>query len=89
MKLCFNLRREANPLATVLARLLAVPSHCVSISGEKPIPWRPYRAFALGNCWYVSISGEKPIPWRLAHQVSLSTAVYGFNLRREANPLAT
>ncbi len=36
----------------------------VSISGEKPIPWRR-KALAIG--WHiqaVSISGEKPIPWR-------------------------
>ncbi len=39
--------------------------------------------------WYVSISGEKPIPWRRAGSRCSITLSNSFNLRREANPLAT
>ncbi len=37
---CFNLRREANPLATLMRTVSRNCSMAVSISGEKPIPWR-------------------------------------------------
>ncbi len=36
----FNLRREANPLATESADEFSYCNSRVSISGEKPIPWR-------------------------------------------------
>ncbi len=38
---------------------------------------------------YVSISGEKPIPWRQRFIEHIRVRHTGFNLRREANPLAT
>ncbi len=37
----------------------------------------------------VSISGEKPIPWRHSAGDWIIGTLVGFNLRREANPLAT
>ncbi len=37
---------------------------CVSISGEKPIPWRLGDRDIQPIILDVSISGEKPIPWR-------------------------
>src|SRR5436309_10502437 len=50
-KHCFNRRREANPLATADASIslrsdsnslfAREANRCVSISVEKPIPWRP------------------------------------------------
>ncbi len=36
----FNLRREANPLATIESLKRTIQDLLVSISGEKPIPWR-------------------------------------------------
>ncbi len=62
----------------------------VSISGEKPIPWRrarPIQLFLVVGV--VSISGEKPIPWRLVQAYRCVLEQECFNLRREANPLAT
>ncbi len=43
IKLSFNLRREANPLATAATRIFCSSLYWVSISGEKPIPWRQQR----------------------------------------------
>ncbi len=134
----FNLRREANPLATPISFHISMSSrrfqsqarsqspgdssYCsgctsavsVSISGEKPIPWRqsstpPMTSIAAkfqsqarsqspgdlldvgewDQCNFVSISGEKPIPWRQGYLAHLGPERVSFNLRREANPLAT
>ncbi len=134
----FNLKREANPLATkeaksmsdlaslfqsqarsqpsgdcsrcrklathegvsissekpTLWRLKGKPAwHAVSqvsISSEKPTLWRPSQSdpVRLGLC-DVSISSEKPTLWRQTGKLSASAAVKCFNLKREANPLAT
>ncbi len=44
---------------------LAEKTFEVSISGEKPIPWRPASSRSISPISLsVSISGEKPIPWR-------------------------
>ncbi len=61
----------------------------VSISGEKPIPWRRRCRGVWGYPRLVSISGEKPIPWRRARPNIDLAFNLSFNLRREANPLAT
>src|SRR6266566_1880490 len=37
----------------------------------------------------VSIADAKPIPWRHYHYSPINTALFSFNRRREANPLAT
>src|SRR5438270_8902199 len=39
--------------------------------------------------FYISISGEKPIRWRLFENDHRGYMMANFNLRREANPLAT
>src|SRR5947209_813609 len=41
------------------------------------------------RCSIVSISGEKPIHWRLLYLLPSTFRKMRFNLRREANPLAT
>ncbi len=110
----FNLRREANPLATRyapgLACLLALfqsqarsqsPGDASVDWGGNPImyvfqsqarsqsPGDSCRAGPISPVSLVSISGEKPIPWRLDRLMREIAKCDSFNLRREANPLAT
>ena len=111
--LCFNLRRDARPLATSvsvswrvevqafqsqtrcqapgdsLAALSACRIGLVSISDEMPGPWRLRRECGNFIAIYVSISDEMPGPWRLEDWKVIGGLRPGFNLRRDARPLAT
>ncbi len=64
-------------------------AHSISISDEKPGPWRRRHLWRNRDRRLISISDEKPGPWRLS--VGEVTAGFdtNFNLRREARPLAT
>src|SRR6266566_2126381 len=61
----------------------------ISISDEKPGPWRPRCLPGLRIAGRISISDEKPGPWRLDRARHNRVEVANFNLRREARPLAT
>src|SRR5436305_1273116 len=85
----FNLRREANPLATTLG---------INCPAGKTVFQSQARSQSAGDmigdaeCARiagVSISGEKPIRWRRIKQIPMASWCWSFNLRREANPLAT
>ena len=84
----FNLIREANPVATQASRLSYSDMAIVSISSEKPTPWRPRQRACDPAVDVVSISSEKPTPWRLGSIVA-HCKNRCFNLIREANPVAT
>ncbi len=87
---CFNLRREANPLATHLNPHESVVRASVSISGEKPIPWRPSPSLAPGSYWLGFNLRREANPLATSKGLSVSGVCHlSFNLRREANPLAT
>src|SRR5947208_902618 len=86
---CFNLSREANPLATPVASSRH-PSHSRFQSQS-----RSQSSGDRGACQYakttmqVSISVEKPILWRPSRNSHCIIQFTSFNLSREANPLAT
>src|SRR6266567_2215290 len=62
--ICFNLRREASPLATLHPSKPAMILTAVSISDEKPAPLRQKGRAADYRLDTVSISDEKPAPLR-------------------------
>ncbi len=88
-QLCFNLRREANPLATppLVAVCQVLPSFQSQARSQSPGDKVVIPPFLI--MLFVSISGEKPIPWRLNLMQFGNQSQECFNLRREANPLAT
>ena len=113
--LSFNLRREANPLATSRSRRRSTSTVEVSISGEKPIHWRrgmdfslsPLKTMFQSQARSQSTGDRKELILHRARAgrfqsqarsqstgdscfgMAQSTPNICFNLRREANPLAT
>ncbi len=85
----FNLRREANPLATTPRGKAELAHDAFQSQARSQSPGDFHSKYVSLRSSWVSISGEKPIPWRLAVQMPLKKPTTGFNLRREANPLAT
>ncbi len=84
----FNLCREANPLATSTVKMpWSEACLTVSISVEKPIPWRPNIVFPPSILGFQSLSrSQSPGD---GYAVRKHSAIHSFNLCREANPLAT
>src|SRR5690242_280073 len=86
--LCFNLNREASPLATECeAGSGAVPHKFQSQPRSQP-PGDTVPAYRHTLIRCVSISTEKPAPWRLPLVIRQKPRADGFNLNREASPLA-
>ncbi len=85
----FNLKREANPLATNWRCNACFGLFKVSISSEKPTLWRLVVTIAIPVNRFVSISSEKPTLWRRDLPTVDHVGDLCFNLKREANPLAT
>ncbi len=86
---CFNLKREAAPVATGIGQQDLAPNIWVSISNEKP-PRLPHGGCgSLHSQQHVSISNEKPP--RLPRHVAIVRRQERarFNLKREAAPVAT
>ncbi len=85
----FNLRREANPLATAPGLRLSPPLFVFQSQARSQSPGDFSASLLEPGGSRVSISGEKPIPWRRPAQKPQRPQRNRFNLRREANPLAT
>jgi len=85
----FQSQTRSHPPGDCLVYNIGTAGGAVSISDEKPSPWR--RAWRC-HCRYwtgVSISDEKPSPWRRHKHTRGKERGRCFNLRREAIPLAT
>src|SRR5271167_29830 len=84
---CFNLCREANPLATGFGLFgSGVPSGFQSLSRSQS-PGDLLRQALLLQQMKVSISVEKPIPWRRKKIHSLSLGISQFqSLSRSQSP---
>ncbi len=85
----FNLRREANPLATRMLIVRHARAGLFQSQARSQSPGDPTQSRPVSRHDRVSISGEKPIPWRRASSAAGEQDPHSFNLRREANPLAT
>src|SRR5439155_25591015 len=84
-----SLRRVPAPSSPCSTRYCII-SLSVSISDEMPGPWGVLMAgYTVTVPFVVSISDEMPGPWRLPHIDRLGGWLHGFNLRRDARPLAT
>ena len=86
----FNLKREAAPVATLMAPSNVGPQTAVSISNEKPprLPLDKLRRSRLHG-QVVSISNEKPPRLPLEQRMAPGPRRQSFNLKREAAPVAT
>ncbi len=60
----FNLRREANPLATSAFKCKALSLESFQSQARSQSPGDLSGKNKKGQSYEVSISGEKPIPWR-------------------------
>src|SRR6266705_2378287 len=62
----------------------------VSISSEMPAPCRRQHRRAISkDRWKDYISSEMPVPWRPEATTSAIEFTTGFNLKRDASPVAT
>src|SRR5438034_10159057 len=85
----FNLNRDARPLATISLIKSGNNQVRVSISTEMPGPWRQFHVEVFKSDSLVSISTEMPGPWRPVVLLAPTPVLGGFNLNRDARPLAT
>ncbi len=85
----FNLRREANPLATITPHAPYMRFCLFQSQARSQSPGDASCSCCSAIVSVVSISGEKPIPWRHLKVTTCVSTIPSFNLRREANPLAT
>src|SRR5947209_3722017 len=89
ISLCFNLRREALPLATII--IVTAQQSCGEFKSQTRSPSiaHPDSLSFLISLLCVSISDEKPFHWPPRRTYTVQCKVPCFNLRREALPLAT
>ncbi len=89
LSVSFNLKREANPLATQSSHMVKMIHGSFNLKREA----NPLATVTTVVSWVtrftVSISSEKPTLWRHALFFICRTFFLCFNLKREANPLAT
>ncbi|SRR6266566_4125470 len=86
----FNLRRDARPLATFNAVVMAVSAQTYFNLRRDARPL----ATGTDRTGYsfqvrISISDEMPGPWRQDKPPMMEETIIDFNLRRDARPLAT
>src|SRR6266571_7273639 len=86
---CFNRRREANPLATVCGSGSDGIGYLFQSQTRSQSPGDVDTDVREQEEIEVSIADAKPIPWRHNLDSVRGSISYRFNRRREANPLAT
>ncbi len=86
---CFNLRREANPLATALSRGMGIPQTSFNLRREaNPLATTDTASPRADAAEFQSQArSQSPGDWLC--RTSGQSQFQRFNLRREANPLAT
>ncbi len=85
----FNLNRDARPLATILDLAQGAAVFEFQSQPRCQAPGDIARIYRWYCVRYVSISTEMPGPWRRSALQLIQMLFLGFNLNRDARPLAT